>query len=534
MSYSKLAPEQLPAAFAPAENPVFLISGELPGTGSTSVAEQITSVIHQHSGILPFKRNFGEEMKHYLNVHNEAELSKALDEIPNPQLFDEQFYTDVPADRPAVLEGKLATRLGPEYLTDGRPLVRVSLTAAELFSAKRILAREGYGIESIFGVYDRRPSELIIEYLEHIHDRKKHDDEMRDALPTRLSVPAERMKDYQIDTSHFLAQEVAARIITGEDFTGHVPDWELQRLREANGKLMQISALMEGNILPQDREHIRHQIETITYHTNRLEVILHPDGIAKVRHELRKSIVDCWFGLMMKRIPRFFTTDNTESGERKLIFDSESHTWSPEYYKVAEAWPVLSSLLKDKTVLDPFAGAGSFLNLLVARGIVHEANYTDIAYKGGKPINGRRELYVPKLNMEAAQLLFDDLPSWYKPNFGLVNTIEQADAQHLPFEDDSVDYVCTDPPYGKNCDPGGLGITLGSLDECLRVARSGAIMMVPLRWLDDLKNFGNIRVEELTGDISRGTSGLPVCYVRITRAADNPRAAAIPKPETRS
>lgn len=139
-----------------------------------------------------------------------------------------------------------------------------------------------------------------------------------------------------------------------------------------------------------------------------------------------------------------------------------------------------------------------------------------LAYAGGQPINGKGQLYEPRLNMQAAQLLFDDLPSWYKPNFSIVKGLESADAHKLPLKDNSVDYVCTDPPYDKNC-PGGLGVTFGTLDESLRVAKRGAVMMVPLDWVKQLKAHGGYEIKTLTGDISRGNSGFPICYVKITK-----------------
>jgi len=514
---SKSATANPPLLSPELANTVFLVSGELPGTGSTSVAKQIASVLTKH-GVEPFTLYMGDEVRKDLQVKNEAQMATALQDVPDPLVYDAPFYEGIPSEGPAVIEGKLATKIGSRFLDNSRPIVRVKLTAGELFSTKRVMAREGKGIEALFLAGEEGGDSGFLEHLEWIHERRRHDSKMAKGIDRVKPGPGQSIETHKVDTSDYLAHEVVAKILTGETFDSFVPDWEITCLRAVNGKLSQINALLEGDTHPIDRIHVSHQLESIRYHIDRLTVMIHPVGIQKVRDELQKSIIDCWFGLMMKRVPRFFTTEQADTGKRKLILDKESHNWTPEYYKVAEAWPILSALLKNKTVLDPFAGAGSFLNLLVARGIVKSATYSDLAYKGGKPINGSRELYVPKLNMEAAQLLFDDLPSWYKPDFkNVVQEPVTADARNLPFKDAEFDYVCTDPPYGKNCDAGGLGIMLGTINECLRVAKKGAIMMVPLKWMDDLRSHGGFDMETLTGDVSRGTSGFPVCYVRLTK-----------------
>jgi hypothetical protein len=231
--------------------------------------------------------------------------------------------------------------------------------------------------------------------------------------------------------------------------------------------------------------------------------------VADIRDQLRKSIIDCWFGLMMKETPRFFTN---EAGERSL--DTKSHRWTPEFYKIAEGWPTLSTMLKGKEILDPFAGAGTLAHLLVARDIVAGAQLSDIAFKGGVPLDKEGNMYDSELNSQMTQILFDDLPSWYKPDFSKITNRFHADALNLPIKDNAVDYIVTDPPYGRNLDRGGIGMLIGALPEFARVSREGSILMLPTNWVEEIENSGQ-PVTRLTGDVSRGHSKLPVCYIHV-------------------
>ncbi|HEX5447735.1 MAG TPA: hypothetical protein VFW90_00845, partial [Candidatus Saccharimonadales bacterium] len=159
---------------------------------------------------------------------------------------------------------------------------------------------------------------------------------------------------------------------------------------------------------------------------------------------------------------------------------------------------------------------GTLMNLLVARGIPSQALYSDICYRGGETVNGSDYWYSPELNAQAAQLLFDNLPSWYKPDFSTIRGYITADARRLPFDDNSVDYIVTDPPYGKNLASAGLGVVCGSLPEFNRVAKEGSILLIPLAWVKEIKATG-ADVKQLTGDLSKGHSKTPVCYVLVKK-----------------
>jgi 16S rRNA G966 N2-methylase RsmD len=261
---------------------------------------------------------------------------------------------------------------------------------------------------------------------------------------------------------------------------------------------------------PNDRGHFEYQYQSIRYNAERLTTMLDPTGIADLRAQLKKSITDCWFGLMMKQTPRFF-----KDQEGNIELDTISHGWTPEYYKIAEGWPMLSNRLKGKSILDPYAGPGTLTHLLVARGIPSEVLLSDISYEGGRPLNDKGHVYASKENSQMTQVLFDDLPSWYKPDFSPISQRLTADSRNMDhLKDNAVDYVVTDPPYGKNYSEGSLGLLLGSIPEFDRVSREGSILMVPVEWTRQIRDAG-FNITLLTGDVSRGHSKLPVCYIHV-------------------
>jgi hypothetical protein len=299
-------------------------------------------------------------------------------------------------------------------------------------------------------------------------------------------------------------------------------DWEIISLQDTLKTLLTLGVDLRDKIHPRDLVHYDHQIEAIEYGIERLKITVNAEGLASIRSDLKKAIIDCWYGLMMRRIPRFFhATSDINPGEIELVLDNETHSWSPEFYKIAEGWPTLSAILKDKVILDPFAGSGTLLNLLVARGVPSRAIYSDQSYAGGADLNGKHNWYAAQQNRQSSQLLFDNLPSWYKPDFSRVAGYTTAIAQKLPFGTKCVDYIFGDPPYGKNLDDGGIGVLFGCLPEFSRVAREGSVLLIPTEWVRELRNSGQ-NVTQLTKDVSKGTSKLPVCYVLVE---PNPQAA---------
>lgn len=488
--------------------PVFLVSADLPGAGSTTFAQVIAEELAGECAEPPYIKIVGDEVRNILGVTNEQELAARLADIPSPDVFDEQIYEGLPEDRPVVIEGKMATTVGPNFIKD-RPIVAVDLSSNPLSSAARVLRREGKGHEAIL----TDSGHYLIENMVRIENRSQHDKDMRASIETE---PNDDVRSVTFDATMFHPREMSARLLTGETFKTFVPSWELEALRSTTARIAHLAALHRGDTHPNDSHHFTHQYDGITYNTDRLATVLHPEGIAKVREDLRKDLVDCWFGLMLKRVPRFFTEVDPVDGGEKLVLDQESHAWTPEYYKIAEAWPVLSTMLKGKKILDPFGGAGTLINLLVARDIPEEAYCSDLSYTGGKSVNGLDKRYAPHQNIQAAQLLFDELPSWYKPDFSKIKGLFTADAQHIPLADNAVDYIVADPPYGRNCE-GGVGLFLGSLNELLRVSSEGVIVMIPDEWVSDVIAFAP-NTTRLTTDVSRGASKLPVSYVHIKPA----------------
>lgn len=493
-------------------NPVYLVSADLPGTGSSSLVRQIAERL---DGVLADSRgdgtethvmSIGEALRQKLGVTNDAEMNAALSRIPDPKEFDRTLYGDLPDDRPCVVDGKLATAAGPQFLTGDRPIVAIDLTSQPLVSTRRILRRQRYTFDEFFRPGDG--GQNLLAQLALVNGRASHDNGMRDDINAGVDY-GERVQRFTADTSRYSIQELVEMFTEGGDFRNHVPDWELDAITETMRSLSHVHLGVEPNVHRNDLAHFRHQFDTIRYERDRLSVMRHPEAIAKVRANLKDAIVDCWSGLMMKEAPRFFSdTSGTP------VLDTESQRWTPEFYKIAEAWPVLSTVLKDKDILDPFAGPGTLMNLLAARDIPSSIRMSDIAYEGGRPINNQGHTYLPELNRQMFELLFDDLPSWYKPNFGTILEYKTASAQQLPFEDDSVDYIVADPPYGKNHDSGGVGLLVGSMREFGRVARMGSLLMLPMPFIREVEQAGH-EVTRLTGDLSRGQSGYPVAYVSV-------------------
>ena len=341
----------------------------------------------------------------------------------------------------------------------------------------------------------------------NIQARCAHDNSMRQSVNPNTDYRVSH--SHKIDTSSLSREEVADLVIPQEvPLNKHVPDWEIEALIKTIEDLESARRIFDGQIRHADDTHFKYHLEGVKYKTDRLGMMLGAKAIALVREDLRKTIIDGWSSLMMKNAPRFF---RDEKGE--VSIDNDSCNWTPEYYKIAEAWPVFSEVLKGKSVLDPFAGAGTLTNLLAARNIPSRIFTSDISYEGGRPLEGVGKVYAPDLNRKMWEALFDDLPSWYKPDHTSLETPRTSDARQLPFGDKTIDYIVTDPPYGKNC-PGGLELLQDSLGEMKRVTRKGSILLIPEDWVEKLHQSGHT-IKQLTRDVSRGTSSLPTCYVYI-------------------
>lgn len=490
-----------------ATNPVYLISANMPGCGSSTLAKGIVRKIDEVSANPAHLVEVGAALRAALGVDSEEDFKEKLKHVSDPSEYDPQIYGSIPDDRPCVVDGKLATTAGPLYLHPDRPYVSVNLTSNPVTSSKRIGQREGVPMSETL----RDPvGTQFLSRLAILMSRAEHDMGMRAKLRSADAVA--EPNSFIIDTSSMCTQEVLEYLTDTVDTPNlqeRVPEWELEAIKSTLATIAYLQVTLGDNMHPNDRGHFDYQYQSIRYNAERLTITMDPQGIADIRAQLKKSITDCWFGLMMKQTPRFFEGPNGE-----IVLDDISHRWTPEYYKIAEGWPILSTKLKDKSILDPFAGPGTLTHLLVARGIPSEAHLSDISYKNGRGLTEEGHTYASHQNSQMTQILFDDLPSWYKPDFSPIKSRSTADSRNLSLSDKSIDYIVTDPPYGKNYTEGSLGLLIGSLSEFGRVAREGSILMIPQEWQRQIEDAG-YQVIRLTGDVSRGHSKLPVCYVHI-------------------
>jgi len=519
------------------EYPVFLISADLPCCGSTSIAERIGQQVLS-LGFDVEAINVGKIIRGKLGVNNEVELGQSIKSVYSMTEFDPEIYGKLPADKVCVVDGKFATTVGPYYIDPQRPVYSVDLTSNLLTSTKRNLGREGTPLMELL----TEDASVLLKRYDLLLKRAAHENNMRrlirvateaaiSAEPTlplifkadgpelKTETPIEPVA-VRINTNSMCKEEILAYFSGNPEDTKfkHVPTWELNALRDTLATLNYLKVIFDGKTHPSDRQHFNYQFEFARYNIDRLKTTLHTDGISAIRLDIKKALVDCWFGLMMKQVPRFF-----EDVDGNISLDEVSHAWTPEYYKVAEAWPVLKTMLKNKNILDPFGGAGTLVNLLAARGVIKSAVLSDIAYLGGQPIDNHGHTYATELNAQMSHVLFDNLPSWYKPNLDIIEKRVTANSMDLPFDDDSFDYIVTDPPYGKNHDSGGIGLTIGSLREFERVTKLGTIMLLPMQPTDWAKQISaaGYKVDLLTGDVSGGQSGYPVRYALINHLKKN-------------
>ncbi|HEU5187483.1 MAG TPA: hypothetical protein VFT87_03190 [Candidatus Saccharimonadales bacterium] len=488
------------------KNPIYLISADTPGSGSTTFVQGMSESVAARYDVKPHTIHVGQTIREMTGVFERDELQDRINETGNPQIFDYAIYSSLPTDRPCIVNGELATTLGPQYIDSDRPIICIDLVSQPLIAAKRVLEREGNTVADIF----RGDPPRISGQLALTNTRIAQAENMRSWASSIAKVDNPRVYRFTADTSKFSAPELIERCSGNGDFSQYVPEWEYLALQDTLATLADLRAKLGDKVHRIDVTHFNYQYEAIQYNTERLRVVLYPEGIAEVRATLRKAIVDCWFGLTMKEIPRFF-----EDQDGNTVLDTESGAWTPNFYKIAEAWPALSTILKDKAILDPFGGAGTLVNLLVARDIPSLAIMSDLAYKGGVPINDAGNTYLPGLNGQAARLVFDSLPSWYRPDFSPIKGYVTADARNLPFVDNAVDYIVGDPPYGRRHPTGGIDLLMSVLDECGRVSREGSIFLVPFEWPEQIERAG-YKVERLTNEVSRGLSKHPVCYIKVT------------------
>lgn len=312
-------------------------------------------------------------------------------------------------------------------------------------------------------------------------------------------------------SSMYLQSELDATQGQRNSWEVEAPEWEISALKS---KLYDLYEW--GNKISPQRLDVGLYQQSIVELTNAVYSLewAEDEDVAILREEIKYHMTNSLFSLFLKNIPRFYRDRQTN----KIVIDDNSRTWSPDYYRMAEANVLrrLTGIIEDKSVLDPFAGAGAFMNSLVAHGVPSEAYYSDLCYSGGFAVNGHDVVYDPILNRQMTLQAFDGLPSWYKPPFERIKGYVTADAGRIPFADKSLDLVVCDPPYGKTLPEGGVKFVMQFLPEIFRVCREGVVFMVPTKWLPEFDETG-VNYTDFTGDPSYGESGYPICYIYLPK-----------------
>lgn len=489
------------------ETPIYLVSSDLPGSGSTTVAELLAARVASYTERDDtYMVSIGAEIRKKMALASEADLhtSEKAGAVPHdPHAFDLQFYEEALHHNIAVVEGKKATTVGADLIGLRRPIVTVDLSSSPFNSAVRVMRREGIDLAGII----RDPGALF-PYVMKILDRASYLKKLGSDAPEAVRAPAYR--SYTFDSAGLLPEEIVGQITGNRPWESRAPQWEFSALRTMVTRLVALDMTLKIPSL--DHAHFAHNFERLKYQIETLENNNNPYALASVRENIRTAYTNAVFALLIKAMPRFF-----RDPQGNPVSDKISHQWTPEYYKLANMWPTLKVFLKDKTVLDPFAGAGTFMSLLAARGVPKRVTYADISYPGGQKLNGSDFVYDPAMNVAMLAMLFDELPSWYKPHCAQVIAGNvTANAIQLPFADNSFDLIAGDPPYGKNLKDGDYELFLKMLPELNRVAREGGIFMVPDMWTPRIANSG-YWYEQLTSDLSQGRSNFPVSAVYIPK-----------------
>jgi 16S rRNA G966 N2-methylase RsmD len=263
-----------------------------------------------------------------------------------------------------------------------------------------------------------------------------------------------------------------------------------------------------GKLDLRDIIHMEENLERVRYQLHeRLFTIIDPKVRELIFNDIRNAIVNFIYSIF-RVTPKYYIT---KTGEIRK--DENSHMWAPEFYKIARAWPLLKSLLIDKEIFDPFAGAGNLSFHLVGRGIIKRAVLGDLSYFGGSPLNGDEIYYDPFLNFGLYSSFFNGLPELFKPDNRRISFLTM-NALNPAFGKRSFDYILTDPPYGKNLNDGGIKSFLKFTESLLPLARKGIIYLIPQEWNSVLINNG-FNMQQLTNDLSLGQSKLPTNYVLV-------------------
>lgn len=486
----------------------YLVSARSPGCGSTTVAHMLADQFRRDGEPDVYSISIGQQVRGTAAREVDLRAAIAAGSVPTDVLPFDKIYYDHAArsGRIAIVEGKLATRVGPALLPGNTRITTVELACHPLVSATRMMRREGQSMID----YVNDP-DAIVDFLRSVHDRSAQIASL--SIPDSLEFDKDRVgRRLDFDTGQLRPEEVVAEIKGDESARAEVKRWELEALHGVLDDLRRLRATTNPH--PLDSHHFDAILARVGYGVDRLTLNSNEFALQGLREDIRNGLIHGVHSMLMKGVPRFF-----HDKDGKIVIDTESRNWSPGYYKIANAWPTLKAMLEGKTVLDPYAGAGTYLNLLAARGIPKSVTYGDISYIGGHPINGGKYRYSPDLNKVMLTTLFDRLPSWYKPISAAMDrptAYSTLNARNLPFADDSFDMVTGDPPYGIALRDGCVEDFVDGLPELLRVSREGCLMLIPVAWLPTLDKKGVI-YSNLTGDLAHGHSDVATTFVHFRK-----------------
>lgn len=217
----------------------------------------------------------------------------------------------------------------------------------------------------------------------------------------------------------------------------------------------------------------------------RIRHLLSQDSFS--HEEIRDELLQAGLACFVKHGPRVFAYDSFS--RTKYAPDSESLRWSISFYKMERAKEGLA-FLRGKNILEPCAGSCALALEAVTYLGCQSVVCGDICYDTSHPIFNNVYAYAPLMNLRMFDLFFSVLPRWAQPRaLDKIKGVVSHDARQLSFKDGQFDYVLSDPPFGISCPVNGPTILADIIQESLRVATGGAVMLVLQEWKHDIEKF---------------------------------------------
>jgi hypothetical protein len=382
-----------------------------------------------------------------------------------------------------------------------RTIIEVVLTCTPLTGVLRTMVSGGASLATIM---TGEHTEELVQRLPDQAGQAENYESIRTSRPDS----ANRI---EIDTTIYAVHEIVGLLgVESQGRNAILEDnsyYEGMALSETISSLEAVGSKLRYKIFYQNVETFEYNLQTLRRLLGLIQNMYVPEAVDELSKEIKERLVDCWYGLTPMVMSRFSINADGTTG-----VDRTSHAWTPPHYKLSAAEPILKSLMKDKNILDPFAGASVMLSYLAASGIIDKATGSDIAYRGGRSIDGD-STYDPWLNNEMLRFPFDNLSSRHKPSTRKIEDFVTADATALPFDDNQFDYIVTDPPYGISFNE-DINTFLESMPELLRVAKLGVIGLVPVSWSEKFDT-SLYEVKTLTGELCKGNPTIQTQYVLV-------------------